>query len=248
MNRFASYDGTQIAVRELGAGPPLVCVPGSVGSGAYFGDLGGLDSMRRLVLADRRGTGESGDAADPGSYRCDRLVADVEALHAHLGFAPVDLLGHSAGANLAVLYAAAHPERISRLILLAPSLQALGITVTAEQHAAAGGQNGAPGGEHGTPGRRPAAAELSERARLARRRLYSGDGIFDPPATATALARLDAPVLLYGGDLDVIGFGTLEQAAALFSHAMVIMQENAGHYPWADDRSTFAAALSAFLG
>lgn len=30
-------------------------------------------------MPDTRGTGESEDAADPASYRCDRLVGDVEA-------------------------------------------------------------------------------------------------------------------------------------------------------------------------
>jgi len=73
---------------------------------AYLGDLGGLSAHRSLVLLDLRGTGESAVPADPASYRCDRLVDDVEALRAHLGMEQIDLLGHSAGGALAVLYAA----------------------------------------------------------------------------------------------------------------------------------------------
>ncbi len=41
------------------------------------------------------------------------------------------LLGHSAGTNLAVLYAVAHPERLDRLLLITPSLAAVGIDVSA---------------------------------------------------------------------------------------------------------------------
>jgi pimeloyl-ACP methyl ester carboxylesterase len=78
MARFASYDGTQIGYRVLGAGPPLVCLPGGPGrTGEYFGDLGGLSRSRQLIMPDTRGTGQSADAGDPVSYRCDRLVGDV---------------------------------------------------------------------------------------------------------------------------------------------------------------------------
>ncbi len=80
MPRFASYDGTQISYRTLGDGPPLVCLPGGPGRTCeYFGDLGGLSRSRQLIMPDTRGTGESADASDPLSYRCDRLVGDVEA-------------------------------------------------------------------------------------------------------------------------------------------------------------------------
>ena len=53
-------------------------------------------------MLDVRGTGESAIPADPASYRCDRLVDDVAALQDHLGLDRFDLLGHSAGANVAV--------------------------------------------------------------------------------------------------------------------------------------------------
>jgi pimeloyl-ACP methyl ester carboxylesterase len=81
MSRFASYDGTEIEFRTLGHGRPLVCLPGGPGRASeYLGDLGRLDGSRQLILPDTRGTGASADAADPGTYRCDRLVQDVEAL------------------------------------------------------------------------------------------------------------------------------------------------------------------------
>lgn len=78
---------------------------------AYLGDLGGLSTHRRLVVLDLRGTGQSATPEDASTYRCDRLVDDVEALREHLGLSRMDVLGHSAGTNLAVLYAARYPER-----------------------------------------------------------------------------------------------------------------------------------------
>jgi len=113
MARFASYDGAQIGFPVLGAGPPLVWLPGGPGRASeHLGDLGGLSRSWQLILPDTRGTGQSDDAGDP-SYRCDRLAGDLEALRAHLGLDRMDLLGHSAAGNLAVLYAAAHPHRVA---------------------------------------------------------------------------------------------------------------------------------------
>ncbi|HVC23628.1 MAG TPA: alpha/beta fold hydrolase [Candidatus Dormibacteraeota bacterium] len=44
----------------------------------------------------------------------------------HLGRDRIDILGHSAGATLALLYGAAHPHRIGRLALMTPSLRRSG--------------------------------------------------------------------------------------------------------------------------
>jgi pimeloyl-ACP methyl ester carboxylesterase len=278
MERFTSYDGTRIAVRTTGSSPLLVCLPGGPGrSCEYLGDLGGLASSRQLVLPDTRGTGASEDAADPSSCRCDRLVADVEALHAHLGFERIDLAGHSAGANVAVLYAAAHPERIDHLILLTPGLRALGITITDEQELAAiqrragepwyadalaaaeqyqAGDQSQQTRDRYLPflygtwdeaARAHAMLGMSERARTVQAHFYSGDP-FDPPATAAALTRLDAPVLVYGGELDLIPASALAEAAAMFPDAEVTVQPGAGHYPWLDDPAWFAAAVNTLLG
>lgn len=59
--------------------------------------------------------------------RFDRLVGDVEALRLHLGLETVDLLGHSAGGGLALLYAAAHPTKVKGLILSNASFAAIGV-------------------------------------------------------------------------------------------------------------------------
>jgi proline iminopeptidase len=71
--------------------------------------------------------------ADPASYRCDRLVDDVAALQDHLGLDRFDLLGHSAGANIAVQYAVRHEPHVSRLALITPSGRAAGLEVAAER-------------------------------------------------------------------------------------------------------------------
>ncbi|MFD8789588.1 alpha/beta fold hydrolase [Streptomyces vinaceus] len=131
---FTSYDGTELAYHVRGEGEPLVCLPGgAMRASAYLGDLGGLTAGRRLVLLDLRGTGDSRVPADESTYRVDHQVADVEALRVHLGLERMDVLAHSAGGNLALLYAAAHPARLRRLALITPTCWAVGLDSTPEQ-------------------------------------------------------------------------------------------------------------------
>ncbi|MCX4635413.1 alpha/beta hydrolase [Streptomyces sp. RPA4-5] len=131
MPAFAASDGTQLAYHVVGEGEPLLCLPGGpMRASAYLGDLGGLSERRRLIKLDLRGTGDSALPADPATYRCDRQVADVEALRVHLGLDRVDLLAHSAAGDLALLYAARHPQRVRTLTLITARARALGVDFT----------------------------------------------------------------------------------------------------------------------
>jgi proline iminopeptidase len=198
---------------------------------AYLGDLGGLSERLRLIPMDHRGTGQSATPADPASYRCDRLVDDVEALREHLGLARMNLLGHSAGANIAVLYAARYPERIGRLVLVAPSTFAVGITVGVDVRrevvrlregepwlgpvSAAFERINAGQAMDGdwaaiaplTYGRWDAVAQAHHAHGQSRRNtdaaaIFGAEGAFDPQATRAALAAVGAPVLLIAGEVD----------------------------------------------
>ncbi|WP_328761802.1 alpha/beta fold hydrolase [Streptomyces sp. NBC_00272] len=131
---FNTHDGTALAYHVRGEGEPLVCLPGgAMRASTYLGDLGGLTAGRRLILLDLRGTGDSAVPADESTYRVDHQVADVEALRVHLGLERMDVLAHSAGGNLAQLYAAAHPDRLRRLVLVTPTCWAVDLDATPEQ-------------------------------------------------------------------------------------------------------------------
>jgi proline iminopeptidase len=275
---FTSYDGARLAYHRAGSGPPLVCVPGGPGrSPRYLGDLGGLGHSRELILPDTRGTGDSEVPADPAAYRCDRIARDVEALRAGLGLERMDLLAHSAGGNVALLYAAAHPERIRHLILVAPGVRALGLTFTDEEQQAAmrrraaepwfetawAAAQTADGGDESleaTLGYQPflygrwddtarvhARAAVSDQAVPVRAGFYA-EGAFDPPATRAALATLASPVLVYAGELDAVSPPELlAQVAGLLPGWALTVQPGAGHFPWLDDPAQFAGTISGFL-
>jgi pimeloyl-ACP methyl ester carboxylesterase len=118
MPTLTTHDGRTLAWREVGSGPVLVCHPGGPGfSSVYFGDLPELAAERTLLLLDPRGTGASDRPADPSDYDLEAYADDLEALRGHLGLERLDLLGHSHGGFVAMTWAAAHPDRVGRLIL-----------------------------------------------------------------------------------------------------------------------------------
>jgi proline iminopeptidase len=107
-----------IAWREVGSGPPLLMHPGGPGcSAAHFGELPELAAERTLVLLDPRGAGESERPADPSDYDLEAYAADIEAVREQLGLDKVDLLGHSHGGFVAMVWGGTYPDRVGRLIL-----------------------------------------------------------------------------------------------------------------------------------
>lgn len=278
MPHFSAYDGTELAFHVFGAGEPVVCLPGGqIQDSVYLGELGGLSSHRQLVMLDLRGAGESAVPADPASYRCDRLADDVEALREHLGLDRVDLLAHCAGANIAALYVARHPERVGRLALITPSTWAVGIEATAEARrevallrkdepwfdaafaALEAIVAGNATGDSWTAidpffyGRWDAAARAHQAAQDGHRNdeaaaAYAADGAFDPEATRAALAAFASPVLLLAGETDLnTPPGVVAEFAELFPKAEFVVQPGAGHFPWVDDADRFVATTAAFL-
>ena len=261
METFESTDGTRLAYHRAGDGDPLICVPGGpMQASAYLGDLGGLSAHRSLVLLDLRGTGESDAPADPRTYRLDRQVEDIEALRAHLGLETIDLLGHSAGGSLAVLYATRHPDRVRRLVLITPSPRVVALEISDQAWAAferiwAGRATEAEWAAIApfTRGHWDAAnqahaeqedAQTNEDAAM----VYYSAGAADPEAARSAVAKLPAPVLLLAGQYDVaLPPAIAADYAALFAEAELAVQPAAGHYPWLDDPRAFTETIAAFL-
>jgi pimeloyl-ACP methyl ester carboxylesterase len=124
---FEAADGTRLGLHVIGSGPALVCVPGGPGRASeYLEDLAGLSAERTLLRLDLRGSGTSELPADRESLSFPRLADDLEALRLERHLESMDLIAHSAGCFVALVYASRHPDRVSRLILVTPSGKGLG--------------------------------------------------------------------------------------------------------------------------
>lgn len=105
--------------RALGRDGPLALgLPGLAANHCSFDPLGeALARDRRVVALDLRGRGRSPDTGE-GTYGWERHARDALAAASALGFARVDLVGHSMGGFVAMQAAALAPERIDRVVLI----------------------------------------------------------------------------------------------------------------------------------
>jgi pimeloyl-ACP methyl ester carboxylesterase len=106
--------------------PPLVLLHGWMDTGASFqflvDELAALEggAVRRVVAPDWRGFGRTAGTAPVDTYWFPDLLGDLDALLDTLfpGTPQVDLLGHSMGGNVAMVYAGVRAGRIRRLVNL----------------------------------------------------------------------------------------------------------------------------------
>jgi pimeloyl-ACP methyl ester carboxylesterase len=115
-------DGVHIAYTVVGNGPlDLVLVPAFVSHLEWWFDpvtlpwTQRLASFSRLILMDKRGSGLSDRVETVGDM--DRRILDVKAVMEAARSERAALFGASEGGPMAAVFAAAHPERVSALVL-----------------------------------------------------------------------------------------------------------------------------------
>jgi pimeloyl-ACP methyl ester carboxylesterase len=111
--------GAEIAYRQTGSGPGLVLVHGTGGSGAttWAPLMRTLAEARTLVVPDLRGSGATRDDGQPLDLAV--LAEDVLAVAGAAGCDTFDLAGFSLGGAVAAAVAAAAPDRVRALVLIA---------------------------------------------------------------------------------------------------------------------------------
>lgn len=135
METVTTSAGLRLKATSMGQGMPLVMVHGLVfGNMAswYFPLALPLAAGRQVIVYDQRGHGDS-DMVENG-YDLATQAADLEQVIGHFGAGPVDLVGHSVGALIALQFAMQHPQRVGRLVLVdapVPAARHVGPSLTA---------------------------------------------------------------------------------------------------------------------
>ena len=122
-HRFASADKRLTLFArdypgERASAPVLLMMHGLTRNSADFEALAGhLVDKYRLVVPDQRGRGQSEPDPDPANYRPDIYAADMWALLDSLAVHRAGLIGTSLGGLMAMLMAAAAPDRVRAVVL-----------------------------------------------------------------------------------------------------------------------------------
>ncbi|MFF1306099.1 alpha/beta fold hydrolase [Streptomyces sp. NPDC058307] len=268
-------DGVRLWASRSGAGGPLVLCHGGPGLWDMFEDLSAMLHDRSTVIRwDQRGCGRSQRCAGP--WTTDRFVADLDAVRRHFGLDRMTLLGHSWGAQLALSYTLAHPERVSTLVYVSGT----GIEPVSHWHASytqnltgrLGEQPERLSHWRELPRRDPERAVLQWTADFAdrERALEHARRLADPwfeinhecnaalnaetvrtwgtPELRTACASLDVPVLIIDGAQDIRPRSAVDSLEEALPRVRRVVLPKAGHLPWVEAPEDFEHALADVLG
>src|ERR1700687_4947253 len=114
-------NGYDMAYLDIGAGPPLVCVHGSLCDFRIWSAvLGPLTRKRRVIAVSLRHFFPDHWDGVGDTYSIAQHVDDVIAFIEKLDAKPVDLMGHSRGGHISFRVAQRRPDLLRKLILAEP--------------------------------------------------------------------------------------------------------------------------------
>jgi pimeloyl-ACP methyl ester carboxylesterase len=187
-----SVNGYDMAYLDLGQGPTLVCVHGSLCDFRIWSAvLGPLTQKHRVIAVSLRHFFPEHWDGFSDTYSIAQHVADMIAFIEQLDSRPVDLMGHSRGGHISFRLAQRRPDLLRKLILAEP-----------------GGELDATLDPAFKPGPSPLAARIAASAEIIARGDVDGglalfmDGLEGPgawnrmPATPKQLLRDNAMTLI----------------------------------------------------
>jgi len=114
-------NGYDMAYLDIGHGPPLLCVHGSMCDFRIWSAvLGPLTQKHRVIAVSLRHFFPEHWDGVGDTYSIAQHVADVTAFIEKLEAGPVDLMGHSRGGHISFRAAQRRPDLLRKLILVEP--------------------------------------------------------------------------------------------------------------------------------
>lgn len=258
--RLIDIGGYRVHYVEQGAGPAIVLVHGFGGQTANFAQLMPLLAEdHRVIAVDLKGFGYSERDAHAGLSHRDQ-VAMLKRLLDELGVERTVLLGHSMGGAVAQRFAAAYPEMVDSLLLMAsvagderyvhhmpppallrPVLPLLASLIAGRLLTASFYDASLLTPELREEYVRPAHIRGSREGLLAMMR----DSCEDPPIDRS---RITMPVLLLFAAHDrAVPLSVAQHLRELIPHARLIVIDRAAHLPMVERPEECAAAIRDFL-
>lgn len=271
-------DGVQLHYRTTGSGTPVILLSGGPGFTVdYMIPVAEfLPASYQRIFYEQRGTGRSRLTMTPEIMTLQHVVADLEALRIHLKQERIFLVGHSWGGMLAMAYAAAHPGRVDRMILIGPGGPTLEFAqwfndnirmrlrpedIEAERYWDDAPKRGVDIDKAALESIRaitPGYFFDREKGIAFRSMLTDGtitvrvnELLFADMAkgydSRPGLARLDRPVLIVQGHQDPVGDKTAEDIHMAIKSSVLRYINQCGHMPWVEQPDQFRRILAEFL-
>ena len=246
----------QVVALRGGSGPPLLVLHDELGYPGWMSWNETLAESRELIVPLQPGYGVSPKIDWIRNYR--DLALFYGRMVREQGWAPLDVIGFSAGGFAAAELAAAAPELVNRLVLVAPlGLRPLDgeifdfLAVTIRTHVAATVSRidaaeftEIYGGEMS-----PLQFELFEDARAETARIGWEPFMFSDSLAHHLGGVGDTAVQLIWGDADLIApRGEIEAYQQALPKAALTVLKGCGHRPEIEDPAGFLAAVTTFLG
>jgi len=244
---FLAVAGASLWVEAAGEGPAVVFLhAGIADSRMWDAEFDSLRDTHRVVRLDLRGWGRSEHVPGTFSY-----YGDVIAILDSLKIERTALVGCSFGSNVALDVALANPERVSRLVLVSPSIGDGGdspdIRAFGEREEAALERGDLDGATEENlrfwvdgPKRAPDAVNPEVRRLVAvmQRRAFEipiPDGLtlhrLEPPARSR-LGEIRVPTLIVAGSLDVDHvLGVADRMKVQIPQARLEIMDGTAHMP-----------------
>ena len=267
-------NGLNLHVTEWGRADasPVVMLHGIRGYSATFdGVAAALQPEFRVIAYDQRGRGES-DWDPRRDYYTDTYVRDLLGVADALGLDSFDLLGHSMGGIVAMVFAATYPARLRRMVIEDAGLGAFEASSGAQRiqkELAATPTVFANWSEAQEFMRRlrPSVSEEARQQRLRNMLKQRDDGSFTwrydhegiaatrlhpDPARLVDLAehvpRITCPTLVIrGGRSDYLQSDMAQRMCASNARIQAVEIPDAGHYVHDDQPELFEAQVASFF-
>ncbi|HEX2502531.1 MAG TPA: alpha/beta fold hydrolase [Miltoncostaeaceae bacterium] len=227
--------------RAVGDGPPVLLVHGLGGSPRWWSrTTQALAEAHRVILPELPGFGFGLPLGGGAPFRLAEAPDILRELMERLGIGRAGVVGHSLGALACAGLAARMPERVHRLVLIAPPVRTAGAGLLGNALPAARTILGLPLAAAVT-----VATDIASRSPLA---LLRAAGELLVTEHARELARVLVPTLLLWGARDVLvpPAGAAELAAAM-PRCQLRVIPGAGHVPMLDRPDDLTRELRDFL-
>jgi pimeloyl-ACP methyl ester carboxylesterase len=236
--KYYSINGFQMYCEIYGSGEPLLLIHGNGGSiNAFAKQIPYFSRRFKVIVADSRAQGKSGDSGDSLSY--EQMADDFNALLTTLQIDSANVIGWSDGGINGLLLAMRHPEKVKKLVITGANLWPDSTAVSKQTL------------EETMPSylklkkmfSEPVPKTPADSTQFKLLKLL----IEQPHIPLTDLQKIKAPTLVIGGDRDVV---KPEHTLLLFQHipsSNLWILPRCGHGTLIDYAAEFNAKTAAFI-